>query len=151
MREVKRCSAGFVLEDAVGALAAIEAEGISLDDVLDSRLAHPELRRTVSSLLFQYYRRKRFIDGWIVRLAPRPPRPLLRRVLAVALTQLRFQTGIAPQSAANIAVDFVKAGGRYPESRFVNAVLRNAPGAMPELSDEPVEVLPPALFRRWRC
>ena len=116
MRGVKHHSAGFVLSDAVNALTAIETEGVSLDDVLDSRLAHPELRRTVSSLLFQYFRRKRFIDTWIARLASRPPRPPIRRVLAVALTQLRFQTGIAPQSAANIAVDFVKESGRYPES-----------------------------------
>ena len=151
MRGVKHHSAGFVLSDAVNALSAIETEGISLDDVLDSRLAHPELRRTVSSLLFQYFRRKRFIDTWIARLASRPPRPPIRRVLAVALTQLRFQTGIAPQSAANIAVDFVKESGWYPESRFVNAVLRNAPASMPVLSDEPGEVLPPLLLRRWNA
>ncbi len=151
MREVRRSSAGLVLEDAVNAMTAIESEGVSLDDVLDFRLAHPEFRRTVSSLLFQYFRRKRFIDGWIARLAPRPPRPPLRRVLAAALTQLRFQTGIAPQSAANVAVDFVKAGGHCSESRFVNAVLRNALGAIPPLSDEPAEVLPPALFRRWNA
>ena len=86
MRGVKHHSAGFVLSDAVNALTAIETEGVSLDDVLDSRLAHPELRRTVSSLLFQYFRRKRFIDTWIARLASRPPRPPIRRVLAVALT-----------------------------------------------------------------
>lgn len=149
MREVKHSAAGFVLGDAVNALTAVEAEGVSLDDVLDFRLEHPELRRTVSSLLFQYFRRKRFIDGWITRLAPRPPRPPLRRVLAVALTQLHFQSGIAPQSAVNIVVDYVKTHGHYSESRFINAVLRNAPAAIPELSDAPEAVLPPGLFRRW--
>lgn len=149
MREVSGVSAK-ILEEAVVGLAAVEAGETNLDDFLDFRLRYPELRRSISSLLFQCFRRKRFLEGWIGSLAVRPPRPSVRRLLTAVLAQITFQTGIAPESAVNIAVDLVKRSGRLQEAKFVNAVLRRALEQPKPWSDAPESVLPPVLFRRWR-
>lgn len=150
MRKVITDTASGILSDAANVLALVENGERSLDDALDGSLAHPQQRRTTGSLLFLYFRRKRLIDGWIGNLAQRPPRPRIRRVLAAALTQIRFQSGIAPESAVNVAVDLVKATGNPNEAKFVNAVLRRAVREMPEPDDSPAAVFPPALFSRWR-
>ena len=107
-------------------------------------------RRTTGSLLFFYFRRKRFVDKWIDTLACRPPRPRLRRLLAAVLTQIRFQSGIVPESAANVAVELAKSAGNANEAKFVNAVLRRAVRELPPVDDAPEEVLPPAVLKRWR-
>ena len=150
MRKALTDTASGILSDAVHVLGLVETGERSLDDALDGALAHPQQRRTTGSLLFLYFRRKRFIDGWIGALAPRPPRPRLRRVLAAALTQVRFQSGIAPESAANVAVELVKSLGNANEAKFVNAVLRRAVREMPEPDDSPDAVFPPELLKRWR-
>lgn len=149
MREVSGVSAK-ILEEAVAGLAAVEAGEANLDDFLDFRLRHPELRRSVSSLLFVCFRRKRFLEEWISRLAARPPRPAVRRLLTAVLAQITFQTGIAPESAVNIAVDLVKHSGKLQEAKFVNAVLRRALEQPQRAPEVPESVLPPALFKRWR-
>lgn len=144
-------TASGILSDATGVLALVETGERSLDDALDGSLSHPELRRTIGHLLFLYFRRKRFIDGWIGALAERPPRPRLRRVLAAVLTQIRFQRGIAPESAVNVAVELVKsAGNAANEAKFINAVLRRAVRELPEPENTPAAVFPPALLARWR-
>lgn len=150
MRKVVPDTAAHVLSDAAAVLALVEEGKRSLDDALDSSLAHPELRRTVSSLLFAYYRHKRLIDGWLSALAARPPRPRVRRLLASALTQVRFQSGIVPESAVNVAVELVKAQGGRAEAGFVNALLRRAVAVPPVLPETPDEVFPPELLARWK-
>lgn len=149
MREVSGVSAK-ILEEAVAGLAAVEAGEANLDDFLDFRLQYPELRRSISSLLFLCFRRKRFLEGWIGRLAVRPPRPAVRRLLTAVLAQITFQTGIAPESAVNIAVGLVKHSGKLQEAKFVNAVLRRALEQPQPVPEAPELVLPPALFKRWR-
>lgn len=149
MREVSGVSAK-ILEEAVAGLAAVEAGEANLDDFLDFRLQYPELRRSISSLLFLCFRRKRFLEGWIGRLAARPPRPAVRRLLTAVLAQITFQTGIAPESAVNIAVGLVKHSGKLQEAKFVNAVLRRALEQPQPVPEAPELVLPPALFKRWR-
>ena len=62
MREVSGVSAK-ILEEAVAGLAAVEAGEANLDDFLDFRLQYPELRRSISNLLFLCFRRKRFLEG----------------------------------------------------------------------------------------
>lgn len=150
MRKVAPDTATRVLADASKVLALVENGEQSLDDALDSALTHPDLRRTVSSLLFFYFRHKRLIDSWIGKLAARPPRPRLRRLLAMVLTQIRFQSGIAPESAVNVAVDCAKAEGKLNEAKFVNAVLRRAAASLPVVTEAPGEVFPPVLLRSWR-
>ena len=149
MREVSGVSAK-ILEEAVAGLAAVEAGEANLDDFLDFRLQYPELRRSISNLLFLCFRRKRFLEGWIGRLAARPPRPAVRRLLTAVLAQITFQTGIAPESAVNIAVGLVKHSGKLQEAKFVNAVLRRALEQPQPVPEAPELVLPPALFKRWR-
>ena len=149
MRKAVTDTASGILADAANVLALVENGERSLDDALDGSLAHPEQRRTTGSLLFLYFRRKRLIDGWIGNLAQRPPRPRIRRVLEAVLTQIRFQSGIAPESAVNVAVDLVKTVGNANEAKFVNAVLRRAVRELPEVDDSPAAVFPPALFKRW--
>ena len=146
MRKVNSDTATHVLADACRVLASVGAGERSLDDALDSALDYPELRRTTGSLLFFYFRRKRFVDKWIDTLACRPPRPRLRRLLAAVLTQIRFQSGIVPESAANVAVELAKSAGNANEAKFVNAVLRRAVRELPPVDD----VLPPAVLKRWR-
>lgn len=150
MRKVNSDTATHVLADACRVLASVGAGERSLDDALDSALDYPELRRTTGSLLFFYFRRKRFVDKWIDTLACRPPRPRLRRLLAAVLTQIRFQSGIVPESAANVAVELAKSAGNANEAKFVNAVLRRAVRELPPVDDAPEEVLPPAVLKRWR-
>ncbi len=150
MRGGSSSAAEHILEDATALLAGVESGGASLDDLLDSGLKYPELRRSVSNLAFAFFRRKRLIDGWIGRLAARPPRPRLRRVLEAVLTQICFQDGIAPQSAVNVAVEFVKRSGRSGEAKFLNAVLRRALAEPVVPGEAPEEVLPPAVLARWR-
>lgn len=149
MREVSGVSAK-ILEEAVAGLAAVEAGEANLDDFLDFRLQYPELRRSISNLLFLCFRRKRFLEGWIGCLAARPPRPAVRRLLTAVLAQITFQTGIAPESAVNIAVGLVKHSGKLQEAKFVNAVLRRALEQPQPVPQAPELVLPPALFKRWR-
>ncbi len=149
MRSTINSTASGILSDAVNVLALIESGKQNLDDALDGSLTLPQLRRTTGNLLFLYFRRKRFVDGWIESLASRPPRPRLRRVLAAVLTQIRFQNGIAPESAVNVAVELVKSSGNANEAKFVNAVLRRAVREMPEPEMTPEAVLPPALWKRW--
>ena len=149
MREVSGVSAK-ILEEAVAGLAAVEAGEANLDDFLDFRLQYPELRRSISNLLFLCFRRKRFLEGWIGRLAARPPRPAVRRLLTAVLAQITFQTGIAPESAVNIAVGLVKHSGKLQEAKFVNAVLRRALEQPQPVPEAPELVLPPVLFKRWR-
>ena len=150
MRKVTPDTAAHVLSDAAAVLALVESGEQTLDEALDFSLAHPELRRTVSSLLFAYFRHKRLIDGWLAGLAARSPRPRIRRLLAAAMTQIRFQSGIAPESAVNVAVELVKTRGGRGEAGFVNALLRRAVAAPPAIPETPEEVFPPELLKRWR-
>ena len=139
MRKVTPDTAAHVLSDAAAVLALVESGEQTLDEALDFSLAHPELRRTVSSLLFAYFRHKRLIDGWLAGLAARSPRPRIRRLLAAAMTQIRFQSGIAPESAVNVAVELVKTRGGRGEAGFVNALLRRAVAAPPAIPETPEE------------
>lgn len=151
MREVNSIG-DKVLAEALAALEAVEPRSSSLDDFLDNGLQHPELRRTVSNLLFAYFRHKKAIDGAIAHFAAKPPRPQLRRLLSAALTQMFFQTRIASESAANIAVEYAKNTFGKFEANFVNALLRRIL-AEPERVTAAIEaeaILPDAILKRWK-
>ena len=116
-------TASAILRTAVAGLEEAENAGVPLDDFLDNRFPDADpIRPAVTNLLFTYYRRKGMIDHLIGKLAPRT-KPRFHRLLAIAITQMRFNRGINPASAANIAVTEAKRHG--PQfSGFVNAVLR---------------------------
>ena len=124
----------------------IENGDCSLDDALDRELAEPELRRTVSDLLLTWFRRRRALECALEQATEQRPRGRLRRLLLLVLTQTHFQHGIAPQSAVNVAVTYLKRRHGDREAAFANAVLRRCAFApLPE-----VDLLPPELLRRWR-
>ena len=100
---------------------------LTLDDCLDRlrRENGPE-RAAVASLLFEYFRHKGFIDDVIAKHARKGlVRKEMRLLVSCALTQMYYQTGLAPESAVNIAVEFAKARSGNGGGSFVNAILRS--------------------------
>lgn len=141
-------SSGRLLEAAAAAIAAVDSGRVTLDDRLDA--AGSGLRRSLSHLLLTFYRRRRFIDARIAELAAHRPAPEVRRLLEAALTQIHFQSAIAPESAVNVAVETAAAAAGRRAAGFVNAVLRRAVRERPMAQETPEQVLPPPVLRRWR-
>jgi 16S rRNA (cytosine967-C5)-methyltransferase len=84
--------------------------------------------------------------------------PLVAKILAVAMYQLKFLDRVPASAAVDQAVQQAKRFGRRRSAGFVNAVLRNVarqpPPAAPDPADDPQKYAelvlshPPALFRR---
>ena len=79
----------------------------------------------------------------------------VERILQVTLTQAYFQTGIAAESAANVAVELTKDFFHPRHVGFVNAVLRNALRINPveyieSMSKKKQKKIFPELHRRWK-
>jgi len=150
-----RQTASAILQLAVDGLDAVESQNISLDDFLDAAFKEAAaLRGPVTNLLFTYYRRKALIDALIDSLATEI-RPRYRRLLAAAITQMHFNRGISPESAANVAVDMASELFGRTTAGFVNAVLRRAGKA--DLTALQARLTPaqranvcPSLYRQWR-
>ncbi len=117
-----------ILKICARGLEAAERDSINLDNFLDSEFKHDDsLRRSVSSILFAYYRHKGAIDLLISSLSERGKiKPKLRRLLSIVLTQAFYQDGIRPESAANIGVDLAKKLYGVKTAGFVNALARKA-------------------------
>ena len=122
----------------------------NLDECIDQmRTDQTEGRSAIASLLFEYFRHKDFIDRLIAGRARKGAvKAELRVLLACALTQSIFQTGIAAQSAANIAVECAKHKFGPGPGSFVNAVLRSALQSS-EAADPPGRSFPAELKRHW--
>ena len=140
-----------ILTDAVSALEAVNSRRMSLDDYLDQELAHPEYRRTVSDLLFHVFRRQKTLLAGIKAHSKKPPAPAVQNILLTVLAQITFQSGIAKESALNIAVDYTKNNIGPFEAKFVNALVRNIlrEGGI-RLTDTPADILPQAVLKRWQ-
>ena len=124
---------------------------VTLDDCLDTlRKENGPERGAVASLLFEYFRHKGFIDGVIARHARKDSiRKEMRLLLCGAVTQLFFQTGLARQSAVNIAVEVAKRLGGRGGGGFVNAILRSI---LRDNSLDPSKIsssFPDVLRERW--
>ena len=117
----------------------------TLDDFLDFH-APAEFRRTVGHLLMTFCRRRGFIERELARLVPKAPDAKIRPLLLAAMTQTRFQSAVAPESAVSIAVELAK---RKHADKFFNAVLRRYLRENVPFSEEPEIILPPAVFARW--
>lgn len=122
----------------------------NLDECIDRmRADQEEGRSAIASLLFEYFRHKDFIDRMISERARKGAvKAELRVLLACALTQSIFQTGIAAQSAANIAVDCAKHKFGPGPGSFVNAVLRSALQSA-EAAAPPKQSFPMDLKQHW--
>lgn len=140
-----------ILARAAGFLSDWEDGEVTLDDCLDTlRKENGPERAAVASLLFEYFRHKGFVDGVISRHARKDSiRKEMRLLLCCAVTQLYFQTGLARQSAVNIAVDVAKRLGGRGGGGFVNAMLRSI---LRDESIDPSSVpssFPDILKERW--
>ena len=142
---MKNGVSGAIIRGAAAGILAVTERDRGLDEFLDTLPASS--RRSVSHLLFCYFRRKRFIDGEAGAFLARPPRPPVLALLRAATAQLYFQNSIAPESAVNVAVDAAK---RLRASALVNAVLRRVLASRKRAPDSPGAVLPPELFQVWK-
>lgn len=146
---MKEAAASRILGAVIAGLEAVE-NGTGVDDYLDHNLAVPELRRTVSNLLFGHFRHRAGLERKLAQLVRRPPKPALRRLLLTVMTQLDYSNGIAPESAVNVAVDYARAHGGKAEAGFVNAVLRRARELPPETDISPESLFPAPVLKRWK-
>ena len=136
--------AGKVFDRACNIVQECDRGKVTLDDALDK--VPSDFRRIVEHLLFCFFRYRRPVETILRKFISRPPAPEIMTILSVAAVQCHFQSGIAPQSAVNIAVDAAK---KFHADKFVNAVLRKfIRTPFPEVFCAK-EILPPAIFRRW--
>ena len=139
-----------ILFCAYSVLLEWERTHANLDECLDRmRNEGGEGKSAAASLLFEYFRHKDFIDRMIRDRARKGSvKQELRILLACVLTQCIFQSGIASESAANIAVDCVKHKFGHGPSAFANAVLRSALSS-PEAARPPAFSFPEELRTHW--
>ena len=132
-----------ILDSAVQTLLKWNGSSLTLDECVNDIRSE----KAAVSILFLYFRHKAAIDSLIRNAASRGNvKSPLFEIAACALSQTLFQTGIAKESAVNVAVDYTKRtnpklGG------FMNALLRNAlrnTGDTKFLPD-----FPKKLSRRW--
>ena len=143
-----------ILKAALDGLAKWTNEQVSIDDYLDQDVTS-DLRPPVSSLLFEYFRSKALIDRIIDSKCARAPKPRYQRLLALTATQCFFQSGISPESAVNVAVDFARRNYGKSTSGFVNGVLRNVLRTdleeyWKEFSGNLMSRFPQILQKRWK-
>ena len=143
-----------ILKAAFAALTACMTDDISLDDYLDYETPQ-ELRPAVASMLFEYFRNKNLVDSAIASKCTRQPKGRYQRLLALVLTQCFFQSGIRPESAANVAVHFARSKYGKSASGFINGVLRSIL-AVPfseytkKFNENPILRFPGILQKRWQ-
>jgi 16S rRNA (cytosine967-C5)-methyltransferase len=134
-----------VLQLAAAAVEAVDEGKCTLDDALDH--FPDDCRRTLEHLLTLLYRYRKSIRSSWSRYCRKTPVPAVSSLLDAALTQCRFQQGVAPQSVVNVAVTLAKP---FHADKFINAVLRAAlkePWCEPAV---PAEILPDAVLKRWK-
>ncbi len=154
MAKTADSTAGRILRAAEKGLELCGADSASLDDYLDFYLEDPALRRSVSSVLFTYFRNKALIDRAIDSTAERGVKPRYRRLLSVVITQGWFQTGIQMESAVNIAVSYAAEKYGKSPSGFINALLRavfqnGIEAVRAKLSPAEKLNLPSVVYSRW--
>ena len=142
--------AAAILEASALALERWEEKLISIDDFLEHHLPCPEYRRSVSAVVFLYFRHKRFIDTQIERRTKLKPQPGVLRIVQMALTQAFFSTAISQPVAVSVAVDSTRAQFGDGAAKLVNALLRRTLEDAPLPGISPHAVLPPLVYTRWK-
>lgn len=139
------------------ALKGIEfcENGGTLDDYLDYYLTEAEPRRTVSSILFNYFRNKGVIDSYLKRFSNGKTKPAIRRVLNVVFTQILYQSVVPSAIVADVAVSFIKKKEGQGASGFVNAMVRQLVQYQDTTSWEDKFIedknrVPAILLERWK-
>ena len=136
-----------ILTLASRAFILIEKQECTLDDLLERR-EFSHLRRTLSHLLLNCCKYRKAIESELAKYIRSTPRPEIRALLCVALTQAMVQDRISPEAVINVAVEAAK---KYRTSGFVNAVLRKALAGLRRsgLPAAYTEILPDTIIRRW--
>lgn len=140
---------------AVKGLELCENKNLTVDDFLDSeQVEKSELRRTISSILFSYFRNKPLIDAVIKKFANKV-RGRDRRIIAVATVQILFQDAISSESAVNVAVDLAKERFGTRTAGFINAILRkinqtNITQFRTTLPEWAIAGMPEKLYNHWQ-
>ncbi|QSH41183.1 RsmB/NOP family class I SAM-dependent RNA methyltransferase [Lentisphaerota bacterium ZTH] len=147
-------TAGIVFKTASQCLEIWEKRGIPLDDIID-QIDDAGIRPVVSSLLFEHFRNRAFIDKQLQSKVKRSPKPAIRRALQVIITQCFFQTGISSESAVNVGVSCLKKRYGKAAAGFVNAVMRSLLAEDVKSESEswrldPLQLLPSPLLKLWR-
>lgn len=134
-----------VLKNALSIISRCDRGEITLDDAVD--LLPDDCRRIIEHLLFTFYRHRKTIGKALNKFIKRPPSTEVMALLTLAAIQCRFQSGIVPESAVNVAVDFAKS---FHADKFVNAVLRNFLRSEFVPAQNAADILPGTIFRRWQ-
>jgi 16S rRNA (cytosine967-C5)-methyltransferase len=129
-------------------------KGVMLDSFLDEDPNASKYRRSISSLLYTYFRNRALIEFAIAKFARDVDRKFMT-LISVALTEAWFHTGIPKEIAVNLAVDYAHRRYGSRPAGFINAVLRRTASMDPiEIEkDAPPDVklnLPPLLYKRWK-
>ena len=115
-----------ILTQSCAVLLEWEKEFVTLDESLEQlRKKNFPYRSPVASLLFEYFRHKTFVDGLIRTFARKGVKQEVRILLACAISSCIFQSGIAPESCANVAVELAKKRFGKGCGNFVNALLHS--------------------------
>ena len=136
---------GRILRGAASLIESVTSNKAVLDEEMEK--IDPAYRRSIGHLVLTFFRRRKAVDALLRQRVQRPPLPPVWALLQTVVTQVFFQRAIAAESAVNIAVTEAK---KYKADKFVNAVLRRIIAAGAEFSDEPREVLPDAILKRWK-
>ncbi|HBC87196.1 MAG TPA: hypothetical protein DCZ94_09600 [Lentisphaeria bacterium] len=129
-------------------------KGIKLDSFLEDNPDAARFRKSLSSLLYTYFRNKALIEFAVAKFA-RKVDPKFMRLLSIAVTEAWYHTGIPKEMAVNFAVDHARRRYGAKPAGFINAVLRKAIAIDPEKLEKeaPLVVqlnLPHVLFERWK-
>ncbi len=150
---VEPTAAERILALALSGIKRIESGTETLDDFLDFQLGEEAIyRRTLTDLLMHFYRRRRGLERILHTFCNKRPDQDLERVLLVVGAQIMFQSGIAPESAINVAVEYLKKRFDVKVANFGNAVLRRwlceGESILSKLA--PADYLPENILKRWR-
>lgn len=129
-------------------------KGGTLDDYLDDYLADTEPRRTISSILFNYFRNKGIIDSYLKKFSNGKTKSAIRRVLSVVFTQILYQSVVPTAIVADVAVSFTRKKEGQKASGFVNAMIRQLVKCQGTVLEENKVIdserkFPAILLKRW--
>ncbi len=114
-----------IIREALKGLNEINRQNISLDDFLDFKLENKNLRKTLSHLFLAYFRHRQAIENFLAENLSKSNKST-SEFLSIAIAHIKYQNGIAPESAINAWVEFSKKKYSIGFSKLVNAVLRKA-------------------------
>ncbi len=142
-------TAGKILQTAWDGLGEIR-RGASLDDCLDRLEQGHSVRKTAGFLLFSFFRHKKTIDRLLKKCIVKPPEKRVFELLELAAVQIFFCSGIARESAVNVAVDLIRGSAGKYTAGFVNAVLRKMTAMDFPEEKTSEDILPDPVLKHWR-